>query len=134
MTALTPEADIATEIELGDISLPPEVRFRGKSGHRISEAEWQLLAEAVEELGFQVVREFVRFCFAREEWHQSPSQRLYAPSGQGFGSVCRSLRVDNARQSPVGKKNRALCLQTSSSTPSAKSGHGKPPVAWPLNA
>ena len=83
------------------------------------------MAEAVEELGFQVAREFARFGFAREEWHQSPSQRLYALSGQGFGSVCRSLRVDNAQQSPVGKNNRASCLQTSSSTASAISGHIK---------
>ena len=40
-----------------------------------------LMAEAVEELGCQVAREFARFGFAREEWHQSPSQWLYVPSG-----------------------------------------------------
>ncbi|MFT7573392.1 MAG: hypothetical protein ACI9JL_004455, partial [Paracoccaceae bacterium] len=39
------------------------------------------MAEAVEKLGWQVAAGFARFIFARAGWLQTPSFRLYAPSG-----------------------------------------------------
>jgi hypothetical protein len=79
----------------------------------------RLLAEAVEKVSCQAARGFARFDFTGDERHQRPSQRLYALSGQGFGCICRSPRVDNAEHRSVGKKFRALGRQPTFSTASA---------------
>ncbi len=80
------------------------------------------MAEGVEKVRWRVARGIARFDFARDEWHQRSSQRPYAPSVQGLGLLCRSLRIDNAYRRSVGKKFRAMRLQATFSTASATNG------------